>query len=137
RPGDRHGALDAPRRFPDGRRDRERSGLSHRAVHPDDRLRTEPEPARAAVPLRDGHGDRASDRRDFAPPVRDQQGRVRILRALRDPVRGHAGWRGNVVSRLPEEVADAAAAGEDAPAHRGTAMMTALYGRTAKATKTT
>ena len=39
RPGDGHGALDASRRLPDRRHDRERPGLSDRAVHPHDRLR--------------------------------------------------------------------------------------------------
>ena len=52
------------------RDDRERSGVPHRAVHPDDRLRAEPQSADPAVSVRRGAGNRSRGRRGAALSAR-------------------------------------------------------------------
>src|SRR5438067_1387886 len=97
----RRRAHGSPRWLPDvGPRDR-RSGVPHRAVHPDDELRRRSASADRAVSLSDRRRDRTPARLRAASSAWEESVSRRVPREVRRSARRRARRRGNDVSRIP------------------------------------
>jgi hypothetical protein len=83
--------LDAPRRLSHGCDHRQRPGVSHRAVHPQHRLRAGPAPARPPIHAR--WSPKSSGRGSGSTPSARHNTQVQEFSSASDSVRGHAWWR--------------------------------------------